>query len=511
MLNKLYSWYGKRTVLRVGIFALLIVLFAIFKLFLQSDSEPAKEEVRTATVEVAPVRNLLSGNSFTTVGLVAAISEARLQTETGGRITSVNVTIGDTVRAGTILASIENSSERAVLLQAQGSYEAAQAAAKQGDSGARDAQTALAAAENNALSAIRASYTSVNNGLISSVDDFFSNPQGTTPGLRVSGDASYLNAERVAFQSIMPQWQVQVAKANAGSVDFALTQSETRTTRMIQLLDAFILITSNADNNETLLDRPLSSYSTGLLADRALLNATLASIQNSRSALTSAREAVTRAALGGTTSQLSVANAQVKIALGSLLAAQSNYEKTVIRTPISGVVNALYIKEGEYVTPAFPTAIIANNGGLEITTAVGQENREGLAIGDVVTLESDATGVISAIAGAVDPTTGKIALKIGVDKKGTLKNGSTVSIFFSKEVREETSQIKVPLSAIKMTGAGPVVFSLTETNTLMALAVTLGAITGESVVVTTGVTLDSVIVVDARGLKEGQQVTLKSQ
>jgi RND family efflux transporter MFP subunit len=280
---------------------------------------------------------------------------------------------------------------------------------------------------------------------------------------------------------------------------------------MIRLLDVLILITSDADNNETLLNQPLSSYSAGLLNDRAVLNATLSSIQNSRSGLTAAREAITRAALGATNSQVSVANAQVKIALGSLRSAQANYEKTLIRTPISGVVNALYVKTGEYVTPGFPAAIIANNDGLEITTAISQEDREGLEIGDAVTLDNEATGVIGAIAGAVDPTTGKVALKIGVDKTGTLKNGSTVSVFFSKETSEEISEVKVPLSAIKMTGAGPVVFSVSEAKTLTSIPVTLGAITGDTVVVTQGVSLDSVIVVDARGLKEGQAIALKTE
>ena len=59
---------------------------------------------------------------------VEAVSEANLQAETGGRITSVSVDVGDTVSAGKVLATIESSAQRAALVQAQGAYEAAVAA-----------------------------------------------------------------------------------------------------------------------------------------------------------------------------------------------------------------------------------------------------------------------------------------------------------------------------------------------------------------------------------------------
>ena len=496
-------------VLIVAIVIFLLLLFVLYKIFGTEKAVSIAPEALNQTVEVGSVKSLLSDSSFTAVGVVTAVSEARLQTEAGGRVTSVTVKIGDTVRAGTILASIESSSERAFLLQAQGAYEAALAGAQQGDSGARDAQTGLTSAQNSALTAVRASYTAVNNVLISSIDMFYTNPQGMVPGVRVSGDTSYLSSERVAFQTIMPLWQSQVNSANAETVEVALNDAEARTTKMIRMLDALIAITSTANNTENLLDKPLSSYSSGLLADRSVLNGVIANIQGARSGVTSAKENITRASLGATNNQVSVANAQVKIALGSLRAAQSNYEKTLVRTPITGVINALYIKTGEFVAPGFPSAIVANNNGLQIDTAISEEDRAGLTVGDKVMLDGSAEGVISAIAGAIDPSSGKIALKIGIDENGTLKNGSTVSVSFSKETSDKTTEIRVPLSAVKMTGSGPILFSVSEAKTLTAIPVVLGAISGDSVVVVEGITLDSVIVVDARGFKEGQAVTIK--
>lgn len=512
MLNKLYSRYGKRTVLIVGAVLVFFVVFVLVQFFGSNDDSAIALEAANPEVTVASVASLLSGSSFTAVGTVEAVSEARLQTEAGGRITAVNVQIGDSVRAGTVLASIENNSERAALLQAQGAYEVALAGAQQGDSGVRAAETALKSAENAALSAVRGSYTAVNNILISSIDQFYSNPQGQVPGVRVSGDTSFLSSERVAFQTIMPKWQTEVADSNVSNVDRHLNEAEANTAKMIGLLDSLILVTSNANNSDTLLGQPLTSFSAGLLADRSTLNGVISNIQNTRSGLVSAKEAVLRASIGGTGGQVSVANAQVKIALGSLRSAQANYEKTLIRTPITGVVNALYLKSGEYVSPGAPAAIIANNNGLEINTSISQDDREGLEVGDVVAIDGLSTGVISAIAGAIDPATGKVAIKVGVDAGSTLENGSTVSIQFSSEADAQVTEIVIPLSSIKMTGTGPVVFTVNaESDALVAVPVVLGTVSGESVVIKEGVTLDSQIVVDARGLKEGELVTVKTK
>ena len=276
------------------------------------------------------------------------------------------------------------------------------------------------------------------------------------------------------------------------------------------ILDNFIQISSDAKNTDTLLGQPLTSYSASLLARRSQLNQVYSGLQSTRSNLTSAEEGVLRASIGGTSGELSLANAQVKIALGSLRAAQANFEKTLVRTPISGVVNAMYLKVGEYASPSAPAAIVANNNGLEIKTAVNQEDSLKLAIGDTVSIDKTATGTITAIAGAIDPSTGKVAVNISVDADSALQNGTTALITFSAKTEAVATEITLPLSAIKMTGSGPVVFSVdAESFELTSIPVVLGPVSGSNVAVTEGISLDSKIVVDARGLKAGQVVTAK--
>lgn len=506
MLDRLFVRFGKRRVIGTTVGILVVGALGLY-FILTKNSAPADTTAPSLpSVSVMSVRDLATSNTITAVGTVTAISEARLQTEAGGRVTAVNVKIGDTVRAGTILASIENSSERASLIQAQGAYEAALAGAKQSDSGSRDTKTGLTAAKQAAASAIKDSYTAVNGTLVSSIDQFYSQPQSSIPGLRISGNALALNTERVSYQTLMPAWQKNVSSLNDNDLVTRLNEAEQNTKRTIAYVESFITATNQADSKDLLDGTPVNNYTAGLLAQSAALNGTLSKLQAARNGLSSAEEAVVRSASSDTSGTVSLANAQVKIALGSLAAAQSAFEKTMVRSPISGVVNALYLKAGEYVSPSTPAGIVANNNGLEIATALNEADAGNFKVGDTVTIDQTASGTITAIAGAIDPTTGKVAVKVSVNENTTLKNGSTVSISFVTQAAAEATTITIPLSAVKMTGSGPIAFMVNEDNTLKGTVVTLGAISGESVTVDSGLTLDSRIVVDARGLKEGQKV-----
>ena len=125
-------------------------------------------------------------------------------------------------------------------------------------------------------------------------------------------------------------------------------------------------------------------------------------------------------------------------------------------------------------------------------------------------IDKVATGTVAAIGGSIDPTTGKVAVKISVDENPSLQNGSTVSVVFITEKSSDTSEISIPLSAVKMTGSGPIVFTV-ENNKLVSNTIVLGKSKGDVVVVTEGITRDTNIVVDGRGLKEGAEVTVENK
>ena len=462
-------------------------------------------------VSVLSVAELASAARFDTVGKVEAVSEANLQAETGGRVTSVSVKVGDTVAAGTVLAMIENSAQRAALTQAQGSYEAALAASAQNDIGVSGAQNALVAAQNGAVNTFKISYNTVNGSFVNSIDNFYSLSNPNIIGLKIdgAGNGPLLNSERTAFKQILPVWQSKSNSISTNSdLESELKYARTQTDRTIAIVDMFVTVFNQTGTVGGYSDADLKGYSASFTALRGSLIGTRGSIDAALSGLASAKDGVKRAELSASGGAVSASGAQLKIAAGSLQAAQANYQKTIVRTPIRGVVNALYLKTGTYVAPNAPAAIVANNGGLQIKTFVNEVDATGLTVGDAVTLEGGAAGVITAKAAALDPSNGKVAVVIGVSSDSTLTNGSTVKVTFSQiSTDKQSDKIVIPLSALKITSDGSFVF-VVENDALKALPVTQGQLYGDTVEITTGITKETRIVSDARGLKDGQKVTI---
>lgn len=514
IVDKLDKWYGKKVVR--GVF-LLIVALAAYLLFFTGNTpvEETKDTAKLPTVTVASAANTSGDSTFTAVGTLQAVSEAKLQTESGGRIVGVYTELGATVRAGTIIARLEGASESAQLLQAQGAYEAAIAGSAQGDLGKNEAENAKKSAQDNAVTVYKGAYTTVSGIVFTSIDQFFSSPNSQIPGVKIGkANTSFQNAQRVQLQSILPAWQTKSTALNSNAnLVSALNEAETNTKLVLAMVDDFINGFNNESPNAQFTADDYVRFAAAFNGIRGQLVLTLANIDGARSGLKAADEAIARAQIAGSGNQVSSADAQVKIALGSLRSAQANYEKTLVRTPITGVVNALYLKAGEYAGPSTPAAIIANNNqGLEVSTSVSQEESVLIKVGDEVMIDKVAKGTIAAIGGSIDPTTGKVAVKISVDENGSLQNGSAVSVVFTTEKSSDTSEVSIPLSAVKMTGSGPIVFTVdADKNTLIANPIVLGNIRGDVVVVTSGINRDTPIVLDGRGLKEGAEVTIETK
>lgn len=494
------------------IVALLVVLAAYQVFTFENKPVEATPVAETPTVKLMSAATRQSVSTFSAIGTVRAVSEAQLKAEAGGQVTAVYTEIGKFVSAGAILAQTENARESASLLQAQGSYEAALAGSAQGDSGVRDAKNALLSAQNAAVTTVKSTYTSVSGALYGTIDQFFSTPDSPLPGVRLSsGYTDFLNRERVALQKTLPEWKNRAINLNAtDDLAAALDEAEMNTQKVLAVTDAFIDILNKETQSKEYTEEQLRALGSSFNGIRAGLVANLAAINSTRSALKSAAESLNRAEVSGGDSGVTLSGAQMKIALGSLRSAQAAYEKTLVRTPISGVVNALYLKKGDYVTPGAAAALVANNKGLQVETAINQSDRNLLSIGDSVIVNDIASGTITAIAGAVDPSTGKIAVKIGIPATSGLENGTVAKITLTSKQSstESTSPVIIPLSAIKLLASGPVVFSVDQDSKLVALPIELGPVTVDSVVVTSGLTAQQEIIVDARGRKAGELVAV---
>jgi RND family efflux transporter MFP subunit len=488
----------------IGFAVILVVLFFVARGGVEPEAPTA--ETPLPQVYTGTVGAQAGQGSVLLIGLVEAKTQASLQAEVGGRVVSVPVSLGQTVTAGSVIAQLENASERAAVTQAQGAYEAALAGASQGNSGVREAEIQLEQAQTAYNAAVATAYTTLSSVVSGTIDDFFSDPTSSIPGLRVSGDTFSLNRDRVALQSELPKLQTALATLSPQTTDQVATEATAVATRMLGMVDSFYAIIVRDGERDQLHGAPLSSYATEVLAARTSLSGTITALENAKRSLASANESLDRIRVGGTDTNVSLANAQIKQALGALRSVEANLAKTIIRSPITGTVNSLSIRAGDFVSAGTPLAEIANNSGLEITTYINESEVPLFTVGTAVQINGVATGTVTNVAPAVEASTGKIEIRIGVGDS-TLKPGDSVQIagIVGNSV-ETASTLSVPLAAVKFDGADSFVFTLGDDNVLVRTPVEVGAVIGDNIVITSGVEARTVIVLDARGLTAGTMV-----
>jgi len=494
-----YRGLSKRWQVAIAVL-LAVLLVALFMLLGGSKPQSATNSLRTVTLESV---GALSGNgsSVSVIGTVRSVSEAQVLAQSGGTVRRVHTQIGSRVPAGFVIAELENASERAVVLQAQGAYEAALASRSITLLQADNTSASLSETERSVRNTYRSVYTTVDNALENYVDPLMSGVD------RVSTVGADLTEQRAEIRNLMNQWRYSLERAESESPEVLLARAEEASRAVTEFLGELARAVNSNNSDATATQR------SGVATARTSIDSVLATLSTQRDALRAAQTAadVADRQTTSTDSRTAGADASVKQALGSLRLAQANLEKTIVRAPIAGTVNFLPIRVGDYATSFQHVATVANNGSLEVVAYVSEGDRELISVGEKVTVEDDHQGVITSIAPALDPTTKRIEVRIAVTGGEGLVNGQSVRIAFRNVVASEAptqGPVLLPLAAVKLRTDDRVVYTVDDAGRLVAVQVEIGEVRGDRIEILSPLPLEVRIVTDARGLAEGQQVNV---
>ncbi len=506
--DKLFNWYGKKRVLTVLVIVVILVIFGLFKSGDEDNPATNNAEEKYPVVKVTTANKISNAGELSLVGKVRALSEVDITPDRSGRVTKVNTSLGQPVRVGQVIVELENASERASLLQAEGAYDMAIANSAQSDVGLREAEHDLSNALQTARNTNQNSYNTINNVILGSVDLFFANPDSSVPGLRIGGvgNTAFLNSERVAFQTILPRWNESLSKKRDLETELANLQDIRKDVkRTLDLINTIIPLLNNDKSVNGYSVVEVSGLREKLTAAQTQTTNTLSAIDATYTNLKNSKESLDRAKLGVSGGNTSVSDAQIKQALGALRSAQANYQKTILRSPINGTVNELDVKLGEFVNGSVAIAKIANNTKSEVVVFVSDKERENINVGDEVMINETIKGQIAVIAPVLDSVTQKIEVRI-VSDNDELVIGDTVRVTDSNTVSvTENKPITLPLTSVKFDGEIAYVF-VVENDVLVKKLVEIGEVRGSSVNIISGLDVNTEFVLDARGKSANDKV-----
>lgn len=500
-----YAW-GHKIVSGIVIAVLIGAGIGASIIFKAPDSA---SEITVREVTLLSAADLSAPEPLSLIGEMRAVSEASVAPEVSGTVSAVYAVLGQNVGAGTALAVLKNDSQRAAVDQAKAALAKAESGVTVSGIGLGSAQDSLNTAIESAKTQVSTAYATIDDSVHKKADEVFSNPNGNSPTFFVSNADSQAarNAEngRVAMQPILARESSSSVPNTADALVSELKTLLTEATKVRDFASSVVTALNTAIPTGAVTDSAIAGYRADASASLAQMNALRGAISGAIENLQAKQAAVSvsQENLGS-----SGTNPDILAAQANLAAAQANLEKTILRAPISGTINKLDIDVGSFVSASVPLVYITNAHGLEAVAFVSARDLPDIAQGADVSIGGNIHGKVTRVSSALDPATKKAEIRISVPESSGLVSGSSATLTIARTAPKNSNTLpSIPLSALKLTPEGSEVFTV-ENGILIAHPVTLGTLAGSRVTVTSGISSDMRLVEDARGLKEGQKVTV---
>lgn len=492
----------------------LVVLTAGYFVFFNK-SAPATEEISvTRGTVIQQVR---------VTGQFKPAESVKLGFERTGRVVRVAADVGSEVISGSVLVVLDQAELSAQLAQARATVAAQRAKLDELNRGTRpesitiseaqvqSAEVALNESQHSFGDAIRDAYAKTNDAIRGKIDVFFLNPR-TSPQLLFSVSDSQikvnLESGRIEMEHRLDAWAQSLA-ALSSATDFApydtAALGNLSYTRDFLSTAALALnnVTAGGSLTQTTLDGWRANVSSGLSSISTAITTLSAGREGYRTAQSALKVAQSQLALakaGATVDEIAAQQAQVEQAEANVLTIEAQLSKTIIRSPIKGIVTSQDAKVGQIVSPNVAVVSVISQNNLEIEANVPEVDVGKIQIGNTVTFTVDALpgeefkGTLTHIDPAETVVDGVANFKMKASFTAPdprFKSGLTANLRIETLKRENV--LVVPQYTILENDEG-VFVKINKNNTVVDVPVTLG-VRGENGFVEV-----------LRGLAEGDKV-----
>jgi RND family efflux transporter MFP subunit len=217
--------------------------------------------------------------------------------------------------------------------------------------------------------------------------------------------------------------------------------------------------------------------------------------------------------------QSAKANAAAARAMRKEVSSQLTY--TSVTAPFAGTITQKLAETGSMATPGMPVLTIEQEGGLQVSASVPENQIKSVKLGDAATLSVGSanetiTGKVTQINPSSQFTGGQYLVKIGIPAEAAKKlyAGMYVQVQLADQLKTPATNtsraVMVPVKAIvnrdQLTG----LYTVSAQQTALLRWVRLGATTGDQVEVLSGLAQDEPFVLSAEGkLYNGAPVKIK--
>lgn len=441
-------------------------------------------------------------------GRVKSSESVDLAFEKNGKVAQVYVEVGDEVKIGQMLAILEKTDILAQFQQAEAGVENAKAQLTQYQAaleiqnaklaelkkGAREeeiqgqeikvanAEIVLENAKKNIVNTLQSAYTTVDDAIRNKADQFFSNPRSSNPQLLFAPNDTQLEIdierERFLIEEMIKVWRLSLDQLTTESNLVSYAETAKKNFYQIRIFfDQASLAINNLSPSSTLLQSVIDIWKSNVSTARSNINIAINNITVSEEKLNTAKSNLNLEEnnlilknISATKEQLTEQEAQVKQAEANILSQEAQIKqaianaenhkaqiaKTVIYSPINGVVTKQEAKVGEIISANTSLVSIMSISQFEILANIPEADISKVKIGDIAKVTLDAYNndmVFDVRVAKINPAevfiegiaTYKVSFQF-MKKNEKVKSGMTANIDILTEKRENV--IVIPQRAI---------------------------------------------------------------
>lgn len=407
-------------------------------------------------------------SSVSVSGKVTAIQNADLGFDQSGRVKSINYNVGDVVKKGTIMASIDNSDLLASLMQKEANLEREQAKLASLRAGTKPEQIALyeqkfSDAGTAFVVAMKSAYLQAEDAVKNKADTLFSNGDSVNPTLNAQAQSDNekraIENDRLIIRDKLVNWKNTLT--NISTSTSSVTNAKSVTTETLSQIKSFFdrlgTLTANLSvGSSGLSQTTIDTYRSAINAGAQMVSAAASTEQAAEANWNSARDSLALEKSGSTSQDIEAQAAAVKAAEADLNNARALLSKSLIVAPFDGVITRIDAKIGEIVSPSESQITIMSQGNFLIESFVPEINIASIKLNDRAKITLDAYGDdvhFDATVVSIDPaetmrdgvSTYRIKLQFNeIDER--VKSGMTANVLIT--TLEKNNAIVVPQGII---------------------------------------------------------------
>src|SRR3989344_622015 len=431
--------YFRKLLTRPYVFYLIGVFIVIFGVWYYFRSS-GKIEIETITVARAELVQEVS-----VTGKVKPAQSVNLGFDKGGRITRVLAKVGDRVLSGQTLVEIYNADLVSQLRETEAGLKSEEVKLEDFRNGARPLdlkidEAKVDEARQNLADYIQDSHTKADDAIHNKVDQFFSNPRSPNPQLNFSTFSQLeadLESGRIAVENRFKTWNASLLKINPDSNMYVFSAEALGSLKFIKrYLDPVAIAINGLDPAPSLTQTQINGYKSDVSTARTNVNTAISNISGASSDLKIAERELAKDLAGSTAEEILAQEASVEKARAGVNNIKAQISKTIISSPIRGIVTKQDAKAGEIVNASSPVVSVISGASFQVEANLPETDVSKVKINDSAKLTLDAYGSDAAFAAKV----------ISIDPAETIIEGvSTYKITF--EFDKEDERIRSGLTA----------------------------------------------------------------